>query len=277
MSPAEVAVTIAGLLAIGALAWFFFAPRPAATAALRSGLQEVEVTVKGGYSPDLIRLRQGVPARLVFHRQESSDCTARVVFPDLRLSRSLPPFQRTAVEFVPERSGEFPFACGMNMVHGALVVEPADLEPTPASAEREAPDTAAAVGVGPVREVDGVRETVFSLHVDGITSATGTAELESRLGRLRGVDRVEVNLGAERVTVAYDEEQVCSGELEAAVAAAGYSVEQLPADAPGEGEDAEAAARRAEIRDLSGRVVLGAILTTPVLLAVMASDVFDAG
>lgn len=27
------------------------------------------------------------------------------------------------VEFVPDKAGEFGFACGMNMVHGTLVVE----------------------------------------------------------------------------------------------------------------------------------------------------------
>jgi Cu+-exporting ATPase len=42
------------------------------------------VTVKGGYSPDVSRARQGVRLELVFGRQESGDCTSRVVFPDFR-------------------------------------------------------------------------------------------------------------------------------------------------------------------------------------------------
>jgi Cu+-exporting ATPase len=42
------------------------------------------------------------------------------------------------------------------------------------------------------------------------------------------------------------------------------------------GEDVEAAARRAEIADLTRRFVVGALLTVPVLVAVMGMEVFDA-
>src|SRR5918994_5314979 len=124
MGPAEIAVTVAGLGLIALLVWFFFGPKRVREAIQREGIQEVQVTVKGGYSPDLIRVHAGVPLRLVFDRQEAGDCTSRVVFPDFSVSKSLPAFAKTSVEFVPDRSGEFEFACGMNMVHGTLLVEP---------------------------------------------------------------------------------------------------------------------------------------------------------
>ena len=73
---------IGGVVLAGFLAWFFFGPKQARRAALVDGVQEVRVTVKGGYTPDLIRVRQGVPVRLIFDRQEAGDCTSRVVFPD---------------------------------------------------------------------------------------------------------------------------------------------------------------------------------------------------
>ena len=57
---------------------------------LAGGVQRLEVTVKGGYSPEVIRVRQGVPVELTFDRQESGDCTSRVVFPDFRVSAALP-------------------------------------------------------------------------------------------------------------------------------------------------------------------------------------------
>ena len=57
-----------------------------------------------------------------------------------------------------------------------------------------------------------------------------------------------------------------------AVQAAGYRVEERRRPGSAETEDAEAIARRAEIRDLTRRVVVGALLTAPVLLAVMASS-----
>ena len=124
MSPTDVAVVLAGLAVTGLLGWFFFGPKKARSADLVGNVQEVKVTVKGGYSPDLIRVRQGVPLRIVFDRQESGECTSRVVFPDFALNRALPAYAQTAVELRPDRPGEFGFACGMNMVHGKLIVEP---------------------------------------------------------------------------------------------------------------------------------------------------------
>ena len=120
---AEIIVTVAGLSLIAGLAWFFFGSRKLSEATVRGNVQEVEVTVKGGYSPNLIRVREGVPLRSVFDRQESGECTSRVVFPDFKVNARLPAFKQTAVEFTPDRSGEFDFACGMNMVFGTLVVE----------------------------------------------------------------------------------------------------------------------------------------------------------
>ncbi len=49
------------VLALGGLGGFFFGPRRARARA-PGGVQRVEVTVRGGYSPDLIRVRQGVPS-----------------------------------------------------------------------------------------------------------------------------------------------------------------------------------------------------------------------
>ncbi len=149
---------MAAAAATGGLWWFFSVPKRARRAELRGDVQEVRVTVKGGYSPDLIRVRRGVPLRLVFDRQEAGDCTSRVVFPDFAVSKRLPAFATTAVEPTPDRAGEFGFACGMNMVHGTLLVEdggpaPAGLPDGGAVVDRAGHehhrDVARAVGVGP--------------------------------------------------------------------------------------------------------------------------------
>src|SRR6266568_6730047 len=125
MSIADIAVVLASAAAIAGLGWFFFAPRRARSAELAGGVQRITVTVKGGYSPDLIRARPGVPLELVFDRQESGDCTSRVVFPGLAVSAALPAYERTTVRLNPATAGEFGFACGMNMIHGTLIVDPA--------------------------------------------------------------------------------------------------------------------------------------------------------
>ena len=126
MSVADVVVLVSAAAVIAALGWYFFGPRRARTARLTGGVQRVEITVRGGYRPDVIQVRQNVPLELVFDRQESGDCTSHVVFPDLGVNAALPAFARTTVRVDPARAGRFGFACGMNMIHGTLVVDPAD-------------------------------------------------------------------------------------------------------------------------------------------------------
>jgi len=205
---ADIAVVLGAAVAIVALAWFFFGPKKTSVAQLRDGVQEITITVKGGYSPDLIRVRQGVPVRLVFDRQESGDCTSRVVFADLALSKSLPAFGKATVEFVPERAGRIGFACGMNMVHGTVLVDPATGNDAgaPASPDTAKPDTLEATQAGP------------------------------------------------------------RGQRRAGGGAAGVEA--------GDGEDSAAAERRAEIAELTRRVIVGAILSVPVALPVMLHEFF---
>jgi Cu+-exporting ATPase len=194
MSGADVIVLVLSALAIAGLGWFFFAPRKGQVARVSGGVQKIAVTVRGGYRPDRIHVRQGVPLEIEFDRQESGECTNRVVFADLGVTAGLPAYTRTTVRLRPDRAGTFGFACGMNMVHGTLVVDPAD-HPTDGG--------------------DGEATTP--------TTATG-------------------------------------------------DVGPSAADA----EAADLAERRAEIADLTRRVLVGAVLTAPVLFAVMAHEVFGA-
>jgi Cu+-exporting ATPase len=189
MSGVDIAVLVGAAAVIAGLAWYFFSPRRAQAATVSDGVQRIGVTVRGGYSPNIIEVRQGIPVEIDFDRQEAGDCSSRVVFPDLHLSAALPAHQRTAVKFTPEQAGSFGFACGMNMIHGTLVVTPNGIAP-------EAEKSDAASGYAPP-------------HGDGESAA---AEIEA----------------------------------------------------------AEAQDRRAEISDLTRRVVIGAVLTVPVLYAVMA-------
>lgn len=193
MSAADIGVVAGAFVLIAFLVWYFFGPKKSSRAELKGGVQEIGIVVKGGYTPDLIRVRQGLPVRLVFDRQEGGDCTSRVLFPDFRLAASLPAFATTVVEFTPASAGRFGFVCGMSMVHGTLLVEPGDGE-TPAPA----PGATAAKPAPPARP------------------ETGAAERE----------------------------------------------------------DAEAAARREEIADLTRRVAVGALLSLPVVAAVMLHEVF---
>ena len=129
MSVSQYVVTAVGLAAIVWVLWYFLLSKGSTTEApTAAGVQEVRVVVKGGYTPDTIVVRAGQPVRLQFYRDETADCSDRVVFEDFGIDTVLPAFQTTTVEFTPEQAGEFRFRCGMNMLNGLLVVEPATAE-----------------------------------------------------------------------------------------------------------------------------------------------------
>jgi Cu+-exporting ATPase len=266
---AELLVTTGGLLAIAGLAWFFFGPRSGGVSEISGGAQTAEVTVSGGYSPNLIRVREGVPLRITFDRQESGECTSRVLFPDFAVNASLPAYERTTVELLPDRTGEFDFACGMNMVHGTLVVEPGgngggSEGAIPSLVDREAET----VGTSGSSSVD--------LDIQGMHCASCVRTVEQALAEVPGVDGASVNFGVERANVSYDPGRAEIADLERAVAKSGYEAREHAEPSSAAGPDLEAAERAAEVQDLTRRVVGGAILTAPVLLAVIATEVFDA-
>jgi plastocyanin domain-containing protein len=121
----EIGVIVGGLALIALTLWYFFGPRQRVVATTTAGgVQEIQVTVKGGYAPDVIVVKQNQPVRLDFYRDETASCSEQVRFPDFGIARDLPAFKSTPVEFTPGKAGEFTFTCGMNMMRGKLVVEP---------------------------------------------------------------------------------------------------------------------------------------------------------
>ena len=126
MDTTEILVVIAGAAAIAGVLWYFFGKRDGVAArADERGVQEVKITVKGGYSPDVVVVKQGRPVRLDFYRDETASCSEQVVFGDFGIARDLPAFTTTPIEFTPQKPGEFTWTCGMNMLRGKLVVQPA--------------------------------------------------------------------------------------------------------------------------------------------------------
>ena len=123
----QLLVTLVGLAAIGGVAWFFWFRR---TPGVRlpigaDGYQEGLIVVKGGYTPDTIRVRAGRPVRLVFRREETAACSERVVLPDFERSAALPTGEAVAIEFIPNETGAHQFTCQMGMLRGQIVVEAA--------------------------------------------------------------------------------------------------------------------------------------------------------
>lgn len=127
MTPDQILVTLGGLAVIGFIAWFFWLKRtPGVRAALvGDGYQEQLILVKGGYTPDTIRVAAGRPVRLLFRREETAACSEQVLLPDFGKAALLPTGQVVPIEFLPVEAGSHEFTCQMGMLRGQLVVEAA--------------------------------------------------------------------------------------------------------------------------------------------------------
>jgi plastocyanin domain-containing protein len=104
--------------------WIWFTKNQAGVRAKeKAGVQVFDILVKGVYSPSVIKAKVGKPVRIKFRREESTDCSRFVNFPDFKIRKELPEGKTISVEFTPKRKGEFKFSCDMNMYQGKLIVE----------------------------------------------------------------------------------------------------------------------------------------------------------
>lgn len=120
----------------------------------------------------------------------------------------------------------------------------------------------------------GVATASFELPITGMTCASCVRNVERAIGRQPGVLEVAVNLATEKATVQYLPNAVRRGDLIKAVEGAGYGVVDLSnAEAP---EDAERAARQAEIDRQRRMVLIGAAFTIPLFILSMGRDLYMA-
>ena len=119
MTPDKIIVTITGLVGIALTYWFFLMKKEREVAVTGS----VDITVEGGYSPEVISIPKGKTTKINFIRKDPSSCLEEVVLSDFKIRKHLPLNQKVTVELTPQQSGEFGYACGMNMYHGKIIVK----------------------------------------------------------------------------------------------------------------------------------------------------------
>lgn len=117
-------VILAAAALIGLIIWWFFGnfQKSSQQADLANGRQEGQVVVKGGYEPEVLYLKQGVPAEVTFKIEDKTACLSHVVFSSLGVDKDLSKEKLAKVQIPTDKAGEIDYACGMDMFHGKIVV-----------------------------------------------------------------------------------------------------------------------------------------------------------
>lgn len=119
MSIDKIIVTGIGFAVALFVYWFFLGKKEKAVQ-----IQKVaEITVDGGYRPQVIEIPKGKTTILKFKRIDPSSCLEELLIPDFKIRRELPLKEIVSVEITPHKVGEFTYSCGMNMYHGKIVVK----------------------------------------------------------------------------------------------------------------------------------------------------------
>ena len=88
--------------------------------------RRVEVALtEAGFSPSPIPVKAGEAIELVVTRRTDRTCAREIVVAGADIRRELPLDKPVVIALTAPRSGELRYACGMDMVRGALVVEAA--------------------------------------------------------------------------------------------------------------------------------------------------------
>jgi Cu+-exporting ATPase len=116
----------------------------------------------------------------------------------------------------------------------------------------------------------GVAVGKADLPITGMHDSTDAMSLEKLLSKQNGVLAASVSFGAERASLEYVPGVTSIAELASTIRKAGYDVVQ--AGEAEEMEDVEAKARAAEVRRQGNLLILGIVLTTPLMILSMARD-----
>lgn len=119
MDKDKLLVTLIGIAGIAFTYWFFLMKRGEEVAVTSDS---VDITVEGGYQPEVISIPKGKTTKINFIRKDPSNCLEEVVLSDFKIKKYLPLNQKITIEITPQKAGEFRFTCGMNMFHGKIIV-----------------------------------------------------------------------------------------------------------------------------------------------------------
>ena len=84
----------------------------------------VEILVKDmGFEPTLVVAPAGKPVTLAFKLISDSPCGEAVMIKQFNIKKDLPLNEPVEITVTPDAKGRIRFACGMDMMRGALIVQ----------------------------------------------------------------------------------------------------------------------------------------------------------
>lgn len=121
MKSSAIAILGAALLIGGAI---YFTSRntpqvvtdtPVNNVSMVDGKQIIDVSVKGGYRPNVTTAKAGIPTILRFNTNGTYDCSSAVRIPSMGISKNLPPSGSTDIDLGSPLVATLQGVCGMGM------------------------------------------------------------------------------------------------------------------------------------------------------------------
>ena len=98
--------------------------KAAAPAKAEKAVRTIEISVtKEGFVPAEVKAKAGETVKLAVTRKTEKTCATEIVMKDFGVNQPLPLDKTVVVTVKPEKAGSYRYACGMDMIAGALVVE----------------------------------------------------------------------------------------------------------------------------------------------------------
>ena len=105
MSIDKILVTISGL-GLSIFIYYFFLMRKGKEV---KAVSSIDITVEGGYNPEIIQVPVGKETTLNFIRKDSNSCLEEVVLSDFGIRKFLTLDKKVEIKVNPQKAGEYPF------------------------------------------------------------------------------------------------------------------------------------------------------------------------
>lgn len=122
MKSTVISIIIAGLFIVGVI--FMGKSQPPVSSnqieninnvSVIDGKQIVEITARGGYSPQVSVAKAGLPTILRVDTDGTFDCSASIRIPSLKVAQFLPQTGKTDIDLGTQKTGTLDGTCGMGM------------------------------------------------------------------------------------------------------------------------------------------------------------------